>query len=59
MATTSARWFIFTLMNVIKSDRSANSDRFSTTDSVPPKLNSWSPGYTGRNHSQVLPETNT
>ncbi len=38
MATISARWFIFTLVYVVRSERSANSDFFSTTDSVPPKL---------------------
>ena len=59
MATTSARWLNITLMLVSWSDRSANSDFFSTADSVPPKLNSWSPAWTGRNQSHVLPDTNT
>ncbi len=59
MATISARWFIFTLAYVTSSERSANSERFSTTDSVPPKLYSWSPSWSGRYHSHRLPDTNT
>ena len=37
-ATISARWFIFTDAPVMRTERSANSDFFSTTDSVPAKL---------------------
>src|ERR1700749_1913120 len=55
----SARWFIFTDAPVMRTERSANSDFFSTTDSVPAKLNSWSPSATGRYQVQVLPDTNT
>src|SRR3954447_21958140 len=59
MATISARWFILTLVYVMITERSANSDFFSTTDSVPPKAKSWSPSSTGRYQVHVLPDTKT
>ena len=38
-------------------ERPANSDGFSSTDSRPLKENTVSPAWTGRNHSQLPPDT--
>ncbi len=42
-----------------RTERSANSDFFSTTDSVPPNAYNWSPSRNGRYQFHVLPDTNT
>ena len=57
--TTSARWFIATSRRTRMTDRSANSLVFSSMLSSPLNEKMRSPGYIGRNHSQVPPETKT